>query len=189
MFQGYQGIKICQGIPWMTLLPMPSAWTKYFLSQAKLILSQTKIILSLTKTFCPGQNILSTAKKFISSTFKPLKFTLPDKKSIFFQKKSYLLTFWLMCNLNKLLSHRQNILSWAKSFFLGTKYILSMQMAWAFDKYAIVCWVILWSRDVYATFFHVVRDLKCPSNTLTLSGLKCVQNFILELMLSKLEQF
>ena len=86
-----------------------------------------------------------------------------------------------MCSRNKLFSHRQNILSWAKSFLLGTKHILAMQMAWAFDKYPIVCLVILWSRDVYATFFHVVCDLKCPSNTLTQNDLKCVQNFIFPL--------
>ena len=43
-------------------MPMPSARTKYFLSQAKSILSQTKKYCPRQKTFCPGQNILSMAK-------------------------------------------------------------------------------------------------------------------------------
>ena len=41
----------------------------------------------MTKTFCLGQNILSTAKKFISATCKSLKITLPNEKVHFYSKE------------------------------------------------------------------------------------------------------
>ena len=50
------------------LMPMPSAQTKY-------VLSQTKSNLSRTKIFCLRQNILSMAKKFISAIHNSLKMT------------------------------------------------------------------------------------------------------------------
>ena len=46
-----------------------------------------KKILPMTKTFCLGQNILSTAKKFISATCKSLKITFPDEKVHFYSKE------------------------------------------------------------------------------------------------------
>ena len=44
-------------------------------------------ILSVTKIICPGQNILSMAKKFISDTCKSLKITFPDEKVHFYSKE------------------------------------------------------------------------------------------------------
>jgi len=58
---------------------VPSAQTKYFLSQKKNI--------PMTKTFCLGQNILSTAKIFISATCRSLKITVPDEKVHLYSKE------------------------------------------------------------------------------------------------------
>ena len=61
-------------------MPMPSAKTKY-------ILSQTKSNLSRTKFICLRQNILSIAKKFISATYKSKKIYLLDETVNFCTKE------------------------------------------------------------------------------------------------------
>ena len=64
---------------YFTLMPRPSARTKYFLSRTKLKLSKTKF--------------LSRVKNYIFCFQKSFITKFPDRKSIFKKKHSYCMTF------------------------------------------------------------------------------------------------